>query len=58
MEKRTSSPYPAVDRVVKRCLEKRADERFQSSRDVAFALEAGGRAVAGIAATRQREHVK
>jgi Tol biopolymer transport system component len=31
---------PAVDRIVKRCLEKRADERFQSARDVAFALEA------------------
>jgi Tol biopolymer transport system component len=30
----------AVDRVVKRCLEKRPEERFQSARDVAFALEA------------------
>jgi Tol biopolymer transport system component len=31
---------PAVDRVVRRCLEKQPAERFQSSRDLAFALEA------------------
>jgi serine/threonine protein kinase/tetratricopeptide (TPR) repeat protein len=31
---------PALDRVVRRCLEKKADERFQSVRDAAFALEA------------------
>ena len=32
---------PAVlDRIVRRCLEKRPDERFQSARDVAFALDA------------------
>ena len=31
---------PALDRIVRRCLEKDADERFQSARDVAFALEA------------------
>jgi len=31
---------PAVNGVVRRCLEKRAEERFQSTRDVAFALEA------------------
>ncbi len=30
----------ALDRVVRRCLEKKVDERFQSVRDVAFALEA------------------
>jgi Tol biopolymer transport system component len=45
---------PAVDRIVKRCLEKRAEERFQSSRDVAFALEAlsalSGRMPAGAGA--------
>jgi Tol biopolymer transport system component len=39
----------AIDRVVKRCLEKRPEERFQSARDVAFALDAvaAGRA-AGV----------
>jgi serine/threonine protein kinase len=31
---------PAIERIVRRCLEKNADERFQSVRDVAFALEA------------------
>ena len=30
----------AVDRIVRRCLEKNPEERFQSARDVAFALEA------------------
>jgi Tol biopolymer transport system component len=31
---------PGVDRVVRHCLEKRPEERFQSARDLAFALEA------------------
>ena len=31
---------PALDRVVGRCLEKRPEDRFQSARDLAFALEA------------------
>ncbi|HTI37761.1 MAG TPA: protein kinase [Vicinamibacterales bacterium] len=31
---------PAVERVVRRCLEKNVDERFQSARDIMFALEA------------------
>jgi len=31
---------PALDRIVRRCLEKRPAERFQSARDIAFALEA------------------
>ena len=31
---------PGLDRVVRHCLEKRAGERFQSARDLAFALEA------------------
>ena len=30
---------PALLRIVRRCLEKRPDERFQSARDLAFALE-------------------
>jgi eukaryotic-like serine/threonine-protein kinase len=29
-----------LDRIVRRCLEKRPEERFQSARDIAFALEA------------------
>jgi eukaryotic-like serine/threonine-protein kinase len=31
---------PAVERVVRRCLEKRLEERFQSARDLGYALEA------------------
>ena len=36
---RTETP-PALDRIVRHCLEKNPEERFQSARDVAFALEA------------------
>ena len=31
---------PAVDRVIRRCLEKEKSERFESARDLAFALDA------------------
>lgn len=31
---------PSLDRIVRHCLEKNAAERFQSARDIAFALEA------------------
>ena len=30
---------PALDRIVRRCLEKKQEERFQSARDLAFTLE-------------------
>jgi len=33
---------PALDRIVRRCLEKRADDRFHSAHDLALALEAVG----------------
>lgn len=33
---------PAVDRVVRRCLEKEKTQRFESARDLAFALDAVG----------------
>src|SRR5262245_17893723 len=38
----TSRPdvSPALDRIIRHCLEKNANERFQSARDVAFALDA------------------
>ncbi|PYQ55807.1 MAG: hypothetical protein DMF78_00935 [Acidobacteria bacterium] len=43
---------PAVlDRIVRRCLEKRPEERFQSARDVAFALEAVSAAASSVALT-------
>jgi hypothetical protein len=47
---------PALQEIVRRCLQKDRDERFQSARDLAFALEAlvglstGSGIVAGIAA--------
>jgi Tol biopolymer transport system component len=34
----TGNVPPAIDRIVRHCLEKDADQRFQSARDVAFAL--------------------
>ena len=47
---------PGLLRTLRRCLEKRREERFQSTRDLAFALESalesssasGGRAVSGV----------
>ena len=41
---------PALERVVRRCLEKEPEERFQSARDVAFALEALAGPTAPLAA--------
>ena len=36
----TQNVPPALDRLIRRCLEKSPDERFQSARDMAFALDA------------------
>src|SRR5205823_10219494 len=36
----SGSVPPALDRIVRRCLEKNPEERFQSARDLGFALEA------------------
>ena len=43
---------PATDRLIRRCLEKNPQERFQSARDLSFALEAlsGGSGVEPAAA--------
>ena len=35
-----SGPSPALQRIVQHCLEKKPGERFQSARDIAFALQA------------------
>ena len=48
---------PALARILERCLDKRAEERFQTARDVGFALEAlsgaSGRAQAGGSPVRR-----
>src|SRR5262249_25488082 len=51
---------PAVDRIVRRCLEKDPDHRFQSARDVAFALEAttGAESVVGAPRAPIRRSVR
>jgi len=41
----------ALDRIVRRCLEKNPDERFQSARDIAFALQALSGTSSGSAST-------
>ena len=48
---------PGLDRVVRHCLEKKREDRFQSARDVAFALEtlgSGSQSVATAAAPAVR----
>ena len=41
---------PGLDRIVRHCLEKNPEERFESARDVAFDLEA----LSGVSAARRR----
>ena len=46
---------PALGRIVRRCLEKRPDDRFHDARDVAFALEAVSTpSAAAVEANRRR----
>jgi len=46
---------PALDRIVRHCLEKNPSERFQSARDIAFDLEAVSGASTSGAAVRMSE---
>ena len=41
---------PALDRIIRHCLEKEPDERFQTARDVAFALTALSGSAASVSA--------
>ena len=45
---------PVLDRVIRRCLEKRPDERYQSARDLAFQLEALARASGSASGVSER----
>jgi serine/threonine protein kinase len=45
---------PALDRLIRHCLEKSPENRFQSSRDLAFALEGVSDDEPGLATNRQR----
>ena len=50
---------PALDRIIRRCLEKRPEDRFQSARDLAFALEgvasgSGTQTIPAVAEGRRR----
>jgi eukaryotic-like serine/threonine-protein kinase len=49
---------PALVRVVRRCLEKDPEERFQSARDVAFALEAAVLSPGGGLAPAPADHTR
>jgi len=48
----------ALDRIARRCLEKRPEERFESARDVAFALEAVATTVGAPAAADEGRHAR
>jgi eukaryotic-like serine/threonine-protein kinase len=56
----SSGPLPTLPRIVQHCLEKKPGERFQSARDIAFALQAlsGSGTASGPAAavTRRGSH--
>lgn len=43
--------------MVTRCLEKECEERFQSARDLAFALRQAATGIRGITASAPRAHV-
>ena len=52
-----AGPSPALQRIVQHCLEKKPGERFQSARDIAFALQAfsGSAITSGPSATVPRK---
>ncbi len=51
---------PALDRIVRHCLEKSADQRFQSARDLAFDLESASNLTpsAGVPAAQPRRNLQ
>lgn len=49
---------PAIDRVVRRCLEKQADRRFQSASDLAFDIEGAGAAPTTVERSTPERRIK
>ncbi len=61
LDRRTRTSIPGLDRIVRHCLEKNPEERFESARDVAFDLESlsslsapAGAVAAPFAAAKRR----
>ena len=52
IERGSGEISPTLERVVQRCLEKNRDERFQSARDLAFAIDTSGSGSAVESAAR------
>ncbi len=50
----SSSAGPALENILRRCLEKAPEERFQSARDLSFALEAISAGTAGASGNAER----
>src|SRR5262245_45134843 len=55
---RVETITPALERIVRRCLEKRPEERFQSARDLAFSLETRSHDSAAVAPVTRRSRWK
>ena len=49
---------PAIGRVVRRCLEKQADRRFQNASDLAFAIEGAGAAPTTVEPSTPERRIK
>ena len=53
-----ASVPPALDRIVRRCLEKEPDRRFQSAADLAFALQPSSPSLPAVTAPKRRAGLK
>jgi serine/threonine protein kinase/sugar lactone lactonase YvrE len=51
---RVETATPTLERIVRRCLEKRPEERFQNARDLAFSLEMRSQDTGAVSPARRR----